>query len=291
MIKTEASRSAFLGQDLLTKIKWLITIRVIVVTLILGSITVLQFIRNAPAPLFPFSTLIIITYIMTILYAMIIRLEPPNPVFFAYIQICGDLIIETALVFYTGGIRSPFSFTYILTIITTSILLSRKSSLIVASFSGLAYGLILTLQFADLLISPHSYVPKWVELNLPYVSHTIFANIFAFYLTAFLSGYLAESQRKTGKELQARDGDIAQLQTFNENILQSMSSGLIVTDLAGKITLMNRAAIRILDLHLSEDKETRELGDWGTGGQGDISPSPYGYWNQLFQPLQIEKFY
>jgi len=295
MIKTEASRSAFLGQDLLTKIKWLITIRVIVVTLILGSITILQCIKNAPAPFFPFSTLIIITYIMTILYAMIIRLEPPNPVFFAYIQICGDLIIETTLVFYTGGIRSPFSFTYILTIITTSILLSRKSSLIVASFSGLAYALLLSFQFAGLLIPPHSYVPKWVELNLPYVSHTIFANIFAFYLTAFLSGYLAELQSKAGKEIQARDGDIAQLQTFNENILQSMSSGLIVTDLAGKITLMNRAANRILDLHPSEDKGTKRHGDISPSPPPPLSsspsPSPYGYWNQVFCPLQIENFY
>jgi two-component system sensor histidine kinase PilS (NtrC family) len=274
MPEHDASRSGFSGQDLLTKIKWLITIRVMVITLILGSITVLQFSREFPVSFFPFPALIIITYIMTILYAAIIRLKPLDSVFFAYIQICGDLIIETALVFYSGGIRSPFSFTYILTIITTSILLSRKSSLIIASLSGLAYGLLLTFQYVGVVTPPYSYVPKWVESNLPYVSHTIFANIFAFYLTALLSGHLAESQRKAGKELQARDGDIAQLQTFNENILQSMSSGLLVTDLTGKVILMNRAAIQILGLSPQE-----------------IASGCSGHWNRFFQPLRIEKFH
>ncbi|MEW5803400.1 MAG: ATP-binding protein [bacterium] len=268
---TKPKEAAFLGQDLLTKIKWLIIIRVMVVTLILGSITVLQCIKKIPLPLFPFSTLIIITYVMTILYAAIMRLGPPDPVFFAYIQICGDLIIETALVFYTGGIRSPFPFTYILTIIATSILLSRKSSLIVASFSGLAYGLIMALQFNMAITPGHSYIPKWIELNLPYVSHTIFTNIFAFFLTAFLSGYLAELHRKAGREIQARDGDIAQLQTFNENMLQSMSSGLIVTDLTGTVTLMNRAAAHILDLD-----------------SPDVHSTCKRHWNQLFEPLRIE---
>jgi len=270
-------RSALPGQDpvLLTRIKWLIIIRAIVVTLILGSITILQ-VRNPTASVLPLSTLIIITYVMTILYAIILRLKPPDAVFFAYIQICGDLIIETALIFYTGGIRSPFSFAYILTIIISSILLSRRSSLIVASISSLVYGALLTLQFVGILIFPYNYVPKEIELNLPYVSHTIFANIFAFYLTALLSGYLAELQRRTGKELQAKDGDIAQLQTFNENILQSMSSGLIVSDLSGQITMMNRAAIQILDLCYPA---------WGkeTAGQQ--------HWDQLFSPLQIEGLY
>ncbi|MEW6379531.1 MAG: ATP-binding protein [bacterium] len=270
----QISQSALPGEDLLSKIKWLVAIRVIVITLLLGSMTILQF-RNPTVSLLPFSTLIIITYVMTILYAIILRLGPPDVVFFAYIQICGDLIIETALVFYTGGIRSPFSFAYSLTIITTSILLSRRSSMVVASFSSLVYGLLLALQFTGILIPPYNYVPKEIELNLLYVSHTIFANIFAFYLTAFLSGYLAELQRRAGRELQARDGDIAQLQTFNENILQSMSSGLIVSDLTGWVALMNRAAIRILDL-------PRPASGKGAG---------QFHWNQLFRPLQIEKYY
>jgi len=231
-------------QNLLLKIKWLTIIRIIVATIILGSITILQ-IKQTQTSLFPFYTLIAVIYSLTALYGFIIRLDP-NPVFFAYTQLVGDIIIETALIFYTGGIRSPFSFTYIITIITASIILSRKSSIIVATLNSLAYISLLALQFTGLLKFPQLYVSEGIQLNLPYVSYTLFANIFAFYLIAFLCGHLAELQRKVDKELKTKDGNIAQLQTFNENILQSMSSGLIVTDLSGKIRLMNRSAVRIL---------------------------------------------
>jgi len=258
-------------QNLLLKIKWLSIIRIIVATIILGSITILQ-IKQTQASLFPFYTLIAIIYLLTVLYGFIIRFNP-NPVFFAYTQIIGDIIIETALIFYTGGIRSPFSFTYIITIITASIILSRKSSIIVATLNSLTYISLLSLQFTGLLKFPQIYVSEGIQLNLPYVSYTLFANIFAFYLIAFLCGHLAELQRKVDKELKTKDGNIAQLQTFNENILQSMSSGLIVTDLSGKIRLMNRSAVRIL------------------------APSPLKqnngqrFWNQIFHPLKIEKLF
>ena len=115
-------------QNLLFKIKWLTIIRIIVATIILGSITILQ-IKQTQASLFPFFTLIAVIYLLTALYGFILRLGP-KPIFFAYTQILGDIIIETALIFYTGGIRSPFSFTYIITIITASIVLSRKAVLL-----------------------------------------------------------------------------------------------------------------------------------------------------------------
>lgn len=254
--------------ELLSKIKWLTIIRIIVATIILGSITCIQY-KETDISLFPFYTLISLTYSMTILYAIIIHFDP-DPVFFAYIQLLGDIIIETALIFYTGGIRSPFSFTYIITIISSSIVLSRRSSLIMATLSSLTYSALIILQFIGFLPIPSYYISSEFQLNVSYLSHTLFANIFAFYLIALLSGHLAELQRKAGQELQSKAGDIAQLQAFNANILQSMSSGLIVTDLSGYLRLMNRAAVRILNLPYHEREQKQ--------------------WNQFFQPLQLELF-
>ncbi|MGA1874986.1 MAG: hypothetical protein ACMUIA_05225, partial [bacterium] len=175
-------RAPSMRQGLLSKIKWLTSIRIIVATLILGSITLIQ-IEEARIPLFPFYTLIILTYVMTILYASIFYFNP-DPFFFAYTQIIGDVIIETALVFYTGGIRSPFSFTYILTIFSASIILSRTSSLIIATLCSFIYSLLLTFQFTGVITYPYHYFSESFQLNLPYVSHTILTNIFAFYLIA-----------------------------------------------------------------------------------------------------------
>ena len=265
--KNNPKRDLSSDQDLLRKVKWLTIIRIIVASLILGSITVLQF-KETRFSFSPFYNLIAIIYSMTLLYSLIIYFDP-NPVFFAYIQLTGDIIVETALIFYTGGIRSPFAFTYIFTILCASILLSRKSSLIVATLSSLFYSLTIIFQFTKIWRFPLSYIPTGSQLTFPYVSHTLFANIFAFFLTAFLSGYLAELQRQAGRELKTKDGNIAQLQAFNENILQSLSSGLIVTDLYGNTKLMNWTARKIFNLPGFSQE----------------------HWDILFHPLKIEKFF
>lgn len=262
-------QASIIDQDLLMKIKWLTTIRIIVATIILGSITILQ-LRDTQTSLTPIYHLITIIYAVTILYALIFRFSPP-PLFFAYTQLIGDIIIETALIFATGGIKSPFSFIYIMTIISTSIILARKSSLIIASLSSLAYATLLIFQSLGLVAFPLNPISHSLNLNLPYISHTIFANVFAFYLTAFLSGHLKEMQKKAGKALERKDGDLAQLQSFNENILQSMSSGLMVTDLMGGVRLMNKAALRLLESGLTTAENLQQ------------------HWNEIFKPLEIKQ--
>jgi two-component system sensor histidine kinase PilS (NtrC family) len=78
------------------------------------------------------------------------------------------------------------------------------------------------------------------------------ASFFGFFAVAYLSSYLAESLRKTGRELRDKSGQVASLQAKNENIIQSMREGLLSTDLEGAITELNPAGAEILGRHIGE---------------------------------------
>jgi two-component system, NtrC family, sensor histidine kinase PilS len=61
-----------------------------------------------------------------------------------------------------------------------------------------------------------------------------------------LSRYLAESLRQTGQVLQEQTAHLIGLRAFHENVVNSMSSGLLITDMSGRVVSSNRTAERIL---------------------------------------------
>jgi len=242
-------------------------LRVIILTVILGSISAIQ-IRSARSGLNPYYLLIALTYLLTILYGVLFY-SMNNLVVLAYIQLVGDVLIESCLIYLTGGIESPFSFMFIITIITASIVLSRRGSIIIASISSILYGLLLDLQYFGILSLPSRGTLAAGLLSSRYVFYTISVNICGFYLIALLSGYLAESTRKIDQELTASKEDLMELKAFNEDVLKNIRSGLVITDINGKITLANKAAFKILCIT-------------------DINEQSL-YWNDLFFPIHFPK--
>ncbi|HEU4402104.1 MAG TPA: ATP-binding protein, partial [Candidatus Polarisedimenticolia bacterium] len=67
----------------------------------------------------------------------------------------------------------------------------------------------------------------------------------SFFAVAYLASYLTENLRRTGQELEMRRDDLAQLRDLNDNIIDSINSGLVTTDWEGRITFANRAAAEI----------------------------------------------
>jgi two-component system sensor histidine kinase PilS (NtrC family) len=249
------------------KIRWLMILRVIILTILLGSISIIQ-IKRVSSSLNPFYVLIAVTYLLTILYAVLFHYLNNNMIVLAYIQLVADVLIEACLIYFTGGIESTFSFMFIITIITASIVLFRRGSLVIASMSSILYGLLLDLQYYGLFSFPSNYPVTPNHLNTSYVFYTMFVNICAFYLIAFLCGYLAESTKKKDQELSASHEDLMELKAFNEDILKNIRSGLVVTDLKGKVTLANKAAMEILSIHDLNSK------------------SPF--WHDLFLPIDFQ---
>jgi len=240
-------------REVRTKVKWLMILRVTVVTLLLGSLAGLQLYQQRS--LLPsIYALIVATYLLTILYAIVFyRIKKFTA--FAYVQIIGDALFETGVVYATGGLDSAFSFTYIISIIAASFILFRRGGFIVATLSGALYGTLAALQYYGVILDPPMKGISQSELY-----YGIFLYFFAFYTVALLASSLSERQKVTREALEEKSKDLQELQTLNDSIVRSMADGLVTVDLDGRINGFNKAAESITSL-LFEDVRGRQFAE------------------------------
>lgn len=243
-----------MNKELLFKIKSLMVLRVLIISIFLGTIIIFQ-IKSGQLPLIvPVTLLISATYLLTIVYSLLLLLIK-NLKLLSYLQLIGDLLVESGVIYISGGIESPFPFLYILSIIAASIVLYRKGSYIIASAASILYGSLVNLEFYD-IIHPLTFYGASANISPlgEAVIYTVFLNISAFYLVAFLSGYLSEKLKKAGEELEEKSEDFVQLKTFHESVVKNMGSGLITADLNGRIVSLNRAGEGITGYSFDEVK-------------------------------------
>lgn len=241
---TTAYRSRTIGDSALV---WLMVLRVVVITALLGSAVVTEVIARPREPGEPLYLLIALTYLLTLLYALAWPFTVRRRRELAYVQIVGDLLIVTGIVFFTGGIESNFSFLYFISIIAASIILFRRGGLMAATVASLLYAtLIQALYLGALSADPVAGGPALPLLPRQVVVYTIFLNVFGFYTVALLTSYLSESLRLTGRKLEEASDFLANLQVFNQTIIDSITSGLMTADFEGRINFFNEAASAIL---------------------------------------------
>ncbi|MGD0268840.1 MAG: ATP-binding protein [Candidatus Sulfotelmatobacter sp.] len=153
-----------------------------------------------------------------------------------------DLIMVSLVVHETGGWDSSLNFLYPLVIIVAGILLPRVWAHLVAALAFILYGTVLELNYYGVV---PSYCTTHPELKA--LRGIIFVNLFAFLAVAYLAGQLVAKLRQARVQLKDASGALADLQILHENIIQSISSGLITTGLDGRITLVNNAAQKLLE--------------------------------------------
>ena len=225
-------------------------LRVLFISILLGSLIFIQ----ARGSLRHFGgihtyhyLLLASVYFISIIYAFLLRYLK-NITLQAYIQILVDTLMITALIYSTGGIESIFSFLYILSIFSGSILLYRRGGMIAASSSSIFYGLLLDLHYYGVIhpLSSRAIYPETYQSA--YLFFTILANMIGFYLVGYLSSFLSEQARKNRVALRAKQLDVNRLERLNESIIGSITSSLIVLDDHKKIILFNPAAERIFGI-------------------------------------------
>jgi two-component system sensor histidine kinase PilS (NtrC family) len=171
-------------------------------------------------------------------------------------QISWDLLFSTLMVFLTGGIESPFVFLFILVILSASVFFQQRQTLIVAAASAILYGSLINLQY-------YGYLPL-LSSSLP-AAHTVlyavYANILAFFLTAFLGGTLAARLRRSEEALKEKQIDYEELDRLNRAIAANIGSGLMTINPAGRIRVFNHGAERIIGMSHSAvyDRDVREI--------------------------------
>jgi two-component system sensor histidine kinase PilS (NtrC family) len=235
-------------------VKGLMLGRIIILTLLL-TITILFQLSKKQFFFIPLTNnlyyFIGIFYLVTIVYALLLR-KVKDLYRFVFSQIVIDHFFITALIYFTGGKESFFPITYVFSIIASSTIFYKRGALSSASLSSLLYGLLLLLQlyrWINPLGEPSIYDASQIFYSLVIYMAT-------FYIVAFLSGAISEELKKKKKELVQKQADYNQLEAFNQNIIQSLDSGLLTIDLNGSINFLNRTAEKILDRDGESLKDT-----------------------------------
>ncbi len=184
------------------------------------------------------------TFLATLLYIVLLRVLRRHIELQAYIQFFGDLLLITALVHRVGGIASPFSMLYLIVIAVASTLLRRRAGVIVASVAYVLYAsLLLGLYFGWL---PPASLQGQEAVSIWRLNYNLAVHLFGFYGVALLTSYLAHNVTRAERELVEKSEDLADLQVVHRDVIESITSGLITTDLEGIITSVNRAGQMIL---------------------------------------------
>jgi len=126
-------------------LEWLVKVRVIVITFLLGlGLAVTRLTPTTNVPVRPFVNLILLWYTISVFYTFLLKLWPEHRLQ-ARLQILTDVAFATAVIYFTGGIDTWFNFLYPLIIIVASVLLPRIWAYATALLSFIAFGAMLEL--------------------------------------------------------------------------------------------------------------------------------------------------
>jgi two-component system sensor histidine kinase PilS (NtrC family) len=231
-------------KGLRTNVAWLIAIRAVISTMLLGSAIFVQIKAPGAFAVDPFFFLIGLTYALTIIYAVTVRFVDRHR-WLVDLQLGGDALIVSAFIYFTGGVTSYFTSLYVLPIIAASTIQFRRGGLLVATLSTVLYG---GLVLAQYLAVQGLRTDPWLSsasVVLPPGSvarYTVALNVFGFFAVALLSGSLADSLRSADAQLEQASSEIADLQALNQHVIDSLPSGLATTDQSHRILTFNRGA-------------------------------------------------
>jgi two-component system sensor histidine kinase PilS (NtrC family) len=220
---------------------WLAKVRIIILTLLFGIELAIARLTPNPFPLRLFINVILLWYTISIFYLLLLSFWEERRIQ-ALLQIVTDLVLVTLVVYATGGVDSSLNFLYPLVIIVACILLPRVWAYLTGALAFILYVTVLELTYFEVIPSYSTSHPGMGALQA-----IIFVNLFGYLAVAYLAGLLAAKLRQVDVKLKYTSGALADLQAMHENIIQSISGGLITTGLDGYVTLANTAAQKLFE--------------------------------------------
>lgn len=209
---------------------------VLLLVLVLGSVIL----QGDPASLsFPDGmrgAAILASFTLSLVFALLLRpkrevlLEPLQLRRIAWVQSAFDWAFATWFAVFSEGLGSDFAFLYPIAILGAATMGHRRQILTISAMS----------------VASFMVVTVWLYLSIPEAAQRGAEVWFAglrgggmIILFALLSNYL-------NTQLQSSASQLRGLRTFNENILRSLSSGLLTIDQQGSVLFANPTAGQLL---------------------------------------------
>ena len=210
---------------------------------------------------------------LTLLF-VVARLAWKNFLVQARLQILLDVLLVTWLVWNTGYVNSPYAALYIVIISVASLFLGPRGALITSIGSAAAFNACALYAFT---------LPGTSGESLGHTIQAVGLSDISFLVVGLLAAKLAHSQTKSDVELAAATRSLADLRALHERIVESIRSGVITTDLQGRIYTFNAAAeeitgykpteVRGLDASMFFGDMSRQIVDsMNAAADGQLSP-------------------
>jgi len=230
-------------RDLRRILGWLIGIRAAISTLLLGGAVVVQLISPGSFPVDPLFLLIGLTFALNVLWTLTLKWAEQRD-WLVDVQLACDALLVSGFIAVTGGFTSYFAALYVLPVAAASSVQFRRGGVMIAILSTLLYvGIVLTQYFSLAGMLGLAWLDQGATLPPARMAvYTCGLNVFLFFAIAFLSGSLADRLQRAGARLERASSEIADLQAFNQHVIDSLTFGLATTDLEGRILTFNRAA-------------------------------------------------
>ena len=185
-------------------------------------------------------------FLLTGLFAGLLR-AVRRLAWFGALQLATDVALVTALVHFSGGADSFFGFLYLPITLYGAILFERRGAYGSAVLCSAGYGVALwTAEQTGTRALFGGPLPS-TPLSALWVVHTV-----AMLLVALLGTALARELRIAGERLEESASSLQRLRDLHERTVESLTSGLLTTDLDGRVRSFNPEAERITGLSARE---------------------------------------
>lgn len=224
-----------------------IAVRLLVATVLLGAAVIVQLRTPGALPINPFYFLVGLTFTVSLGFIASLQLVDRLP-WLTDVHFAIDAIVISTAVLITGGVESLFVILYMLPIVAASTVQFRRG--------GLQIAILNTILFVGVVVAQYLNANGYLDLpygnlvtrELPPVNvaqYTVALNAFGFFAVAVLAGSLAERARRGEAQLEQATEEIADLQAFNQYVLDNLLSGLATADADNRIVTFNRSAMLI----------------------------------------------
>jgi len=220
---------------------WLVKVRIIILTFLLGLELAITRLTPVAFPLRLFITVVLLWYTISVFYVLLLSFWQEYRIQ-SLLQVLTDMVLVSLVIYATGGVDSSFNFLYPLVIIVACILLPRVWAYLTAALAFILYGTVLELTYFEVIPSYSTTHPELKTLQA-----IILVNLCGYLAVSYLAGLLATKLRQVDVKLKDTSGALENLQALHENIIQSITEGLITTGLDGHITFVNSAAQKLLE--------------------------------------------
>lgn len=171
---------------------------------------------------------------LTIVYFFLLRLSSGFR-WQVRLQFGLDVLLITWLVWRTGDLSSPFIVLYLVLISVSSLFLQPAGTMM------MAFTCIALFSSISILTGIGAIESRGAVLSPARIVQGISFHVVAFLVVGLLAARLSD-RRNSGESLQEATKKLADLRALHERIIESIRSGLITTDLDGKIYTFNAAA-------------------------------------------------